>query len=75
MTVTTNARHVTVAVPVGRGARRRAAARCAAEGRPTLTFSLVGGSSQPGPPARPGSEAAVEIVISQNYLRFALWPF
>ena len=27
-----------------------------------------------GPPARPGSEAAVEIVISQNVLRFVLWP-
>ena len=31
-------------------------------------------ASQPGPPARPGSEAAVEIVISQNVLRFVLWP-
>ena len=35
-------------------------------GPPTLPFSLVGGSSQPGPPAGPGSEVAVEIAISQN---------
>ena len=44
-------------------------------GPPTLTFSLVGGSSQLGPLARPGPEAAVEIVISQNVLRFVLWSF
>ena len=36
-------------------------------GPPTLTFSLVGGSSHPRPQATPGSEAA-EIVMSQNVL-------
>ena len=32
-------------------------------------------SSQPGPLARPGSEAAVEIVILLSVLRLVLWPF
>ena len=50
-------------------------ARRRLQGPPTLTFSLVGGSSQLGPLARPGPEAAVEIVISQNVLRFVLWSF
>ena len=32
-------------------------------GPPNLALSMVGGSSQPGPPARPKLEAAVEIVM------------
>ena len=40
------------------------------QGPPTLTFRLIGGSSQPVtvPLARPGSETAMEIVVSQNGL-------
>ena len=63
-------RWVLLSPPPGAGPPTRRLRRARSSGPPTLTFSLVGGSSQPGPAARPGSEAAAEIVISLQNMMF-----